>query len=115
VLASSLIVGDSADAASPAGAPRLSGGATMAAQPYGSGFWIVHPDGGVFGYVGAPLSGAGSLPALGIHVDDIVGMAVTADGNGYWLVGSDGGVFAFGDAPFMGSMGGQRLNQAWSG
>ena len=58
----------------------------------------------------APLLGAGSLPGLGVHVDNIVGMAVTPDGNGYWLVGSDGGVFAFGDATFMGSMGGRLLN-----
>ena len=82
----------------------------MSAQPYGSGFWIVHPDGGVFGYASAPLLGAGSLPGLGIHVDDIVGMAATPDGNGYWLVGSDGGVFAFGDAVFLGSMAGSPLN-----
>ena len=90
------------------GAPRLSGGAIMAAEPFGSGFWIVHADGGVFGYASAPF--LGSLPGVGIQVNDIVGIAVTPDGNGYWLVGSDGGVFAFGDATFLGSMGGTPLN-----
>jgi hypothetical protein len=89
--------------------PSLSGGARMASLPDGTGYWIVHPDGGVFSYGSAPFFG--SLPGLGIDVSDIVGIAVTPDGGGYWLVGSDGGVFAFGDAAFMGSMGGTPLNQ----
>jgi len=46
----------------------------------------------------------GSLPALGVHVNDIVAIVPTATGKGYWLVGSDGGVFAFGDALFHGSL-----------
>jgi hypothetical protein len=87
----------------------LSGGARMAALPNGTGYWIVHPDGGVFSYGAARLSG--SLPGLGIHVNNIVGIAATPDGMGYWLVGSDGGVFAFGDASYLGSMGGKALNK----
>jgi hypothetical protein len=89
--------------------PSLYGGARLAAFPDGTGYWVVHPDGGVFSYGTAQFFG--SLPGLGIHVSDIVGIASTRDGNGYWLVGSDGGVFAFGDATFMGSMGGKPLNQ----
>jgi hypothetical protein len=87
----------------------LSGGAAMTALPNGTGYWIVHPDGGVFSYGAAPF--LGSLPGLGIHVNDIVGIATTPNGLGYWLVGSDGGVFAFGDATYLGSMGGQPLNK----
>jgi hypothetical protein len=87
----------------------LSGGARMAALLDGTGYWIVHPDGGVFSYGSAPFFG--SLPGLGINVNNIVGIASTPDGGGYWLVGSDGGVFAFGDAVFFGSMGGIPLNQ----
>jgi hypothetical protein len=87
----------------------LSGGANLAALPSGTGYWIVHPDGGVFSYGSAPF--LGSVPGLGIHVSDIVGIAATPDGGGYWLVGSDGGVFTFGDAGFFGSMGGNPLNQ----
>jgi hypothetical protein len=87
----------------------LSGGAAMTALPDGTGYWIVHPDGGIFSYGTAPF--LGSLPGVGLHVSDIVGITVTPDGKGYWLVGSDGGVFAFGDATFFGSMGGKLLNQ----
>ena len=46
----------------------------------------------------------GSVPGLGLHLDDVVGIAATPDGGGYWLVGADGGVFAFGDAIFHGSL-----------
>jgi hypothetical protein len=87
----------------------LSGGARFAAMPSGSGYWIVQADGEVSSYGAARL--LGSLPELGIHVSNIVGIAVTPDGNGYWLVGSDGGVFAFGDATYAGSMGGKALNK----
>jgi hypothetical protein len=87
----------------------LSGGAAMTALPNGTGYWIVHPDGGVFSFGAAPF--LGSLPGLGIRVHNIVGITVTPDGKGYWLVGSDGGVFTFGDAPFFGSMGGKPLNK----
>ena len=66
------------------------------------GYWMVGNDGGVFSFGGAPFEG--SVPALGIHVKNIVAMVPTADGKGYWMIGSDGGVFAFGDAGFVGSI-----------
>ena len=37
----------------------------------------------------------GSLPGLGIHVNNIVGIVPTNSSTGYDLVGSDGGVFVF--------------------
>jgi hypothetical protein len=89
--------------------PSLSGGARFAVMPSGSGYWIVHSDGEVSPYGAARF--LGSLPGLGIHLSNIVGIAATPDGDGYWLVGSDGGVFAFGDAAYAGSMGGRTLNQ----
>ena len=60
-------------------------------------------DGGVFTYGDGVFHG--SVPALGIHVTDIVGMTVDTATGGYWLVGSDGGVYAF-DSPFDGSVAG---------
>jgi hypothetical protein len=68
----------------------------------GSGYWMVGKDGGVFAFGGAPY--LGSLPALGVHVENIVAIAPTADDCGYWLLGKDGGIFAFGDAPYLGSL-----------
>jgi len=65
---------------------------------------MVGSDGGVFVF---PVGGSGfygSLPGLGIHVNDIVGIVPTSDGRGYWLVGTDGGVFAFGDATYVQSL-----------
>jgi hypothetical protein len=73
----------------------------LVSTPDGDGYWLAGQDGGVFAYGDAPFEG--SLPALGVPVDDIVAMAATPDGRGYWLVGQDGGVFAFGDARFYGS------------
>ena len=65
---------------------------------------LVGSDGGVFVF-GQPGTGFyGSLPGIGVHVNDIVGMVTTSDNKGYYLVGSDGGVFAFGDATFDGSL-----------
>ncbi len=75
----------------------------------GTGYWLAGADGGVANYGSARFYG--SLPGLGIHTDDIVGIASTPDGGGYWLAGADGGVFSFGDARFFGSMGGKRLNE----
>ncbi len=65
------------------------------------GYWSVAKDGGVFTYGDALFHG--SVPALGIHVSDIVGIAPDTATGGYWLVGADGGVYAFG-APFDGSV-----------
>jgi hypothetical protein len=89
--------------------PSLAGGVRLAVLPSGTGYWIVHPDGGVFSYGTAPFYG--SVPGLGLRLDDIVGIAATPDGRGYWLVGRDGGVFSFGDAGFWGSTGAMKLNQ----
>jgi len=71
-------------------------------------YWLFARDGGVFAF-DAPFDG--SVPGVGVHVDNVVGGSTTLDSNGYWLVGSDGGVYAFGDARFYGSMGGQPLEQ----
>jgi len=67
----------------------------------GKGYWFVARDGGVFTYGDGVFHG--SVPALGVHVTNIVGMAADTATGGYWLVGSDGGVYAFG-APFDGSI-----------
>jgi len=64
---------------------------------------LAGPDGGVFA-LGNPAGFHGSLPGIGVHVDDIVAIAATPDDRGYYLVGADGGVFAFGDARFRGSL-----------
>jgi hypothetical protein len=63
-------------------------------------------DGGVFSF-NAPF--AGSVSGLGVHVNDIVGMAYDAATGGYWLVGSDGGVFSF-NAPYQGSVPGLGIH-----
>jgi hypothetical protein len=67
----------------------------------GKGYWFVARDGGVFTYGDGVFHG--SVPALGVQVTNIVGMAADTATGGYWLVGSDGGVYAFG-APFDGSI-----------
>jgi kumamolisin len=70
-----------------------------------SGYDLVGQDGGVFVFPTGQSSGYfGSLPGLGVQVDDIAGMVPSPDDRGYFLVGQDGGVFAFGDAPFLGSL-----------
>ncbi len=66
------------------------------------GYWMVGSDGGVFAFGNAGF--VGSLPGIGVHVNDIVGVVPTKDSGGYWMVGADGGVFAFGDAGFVGSL-----------
>jgi len=67
-----------------------------------TGYWMVGSDGGVFAFGDAGF--VGSLPGIGVHVNNIVAVVPTADGGGYWMIGSDGGVFAFGDAGFVGSL-----------
>jgi hypothetical protein len=74
----------------------------------GGGYWQVDTYGGVFTHGDARFYN--SLPGLGIHVTNIMGMARTADNGGYWLVGRDGGVFAFGDAPYAGSLPGLNIH-----
>jgi uncharacterized repeat protein (TIGR02543 family) len=65
---------------------------------------LVGSDGGVFVFGQSGTAFYGSLPGIGFHVTDIVGMVTTSNNEGYYLVGSDGGVFAFGDATFEGSL-----------
>ena len=69
---------------------------------------MVGSDGGVFAFGDAGF--VGSLPGLGVHVNNIVGIVADRDGKGYWMVGADGGVFAFGDAGFVGSVPGPRTS-----
>ncbi len=70
-----------------------------------SGYDLVGADGGVFAFGGTFY---GSLPGLGVAVDDITGMVSTAADDGYWLVGADGGVFAF-NTPFVNSLPGMGV------
>ena len=108
-------VGPSAASNEVSGSPlsASSTGLHMASTPDGKGYWLAGADGGVFAHGTAPFEG--SLPGLGVTVDDVTGIASSGDGGGYWLAGSDGGVFAFGDAGFYGSMGGQALDQPIEG
>ncbi len=79
----------------------------------GSGYDLVGSDGGVFVF---PTGGSGgfygSLPGLGVHVNDVVGMVPTSNDQGYFLVGADGGVFSFGNAPYLGSLPGLGVKPA---
>ncbi len=81
-----------------------------AQTPGGGGYWLVGADGGVFAFGDAGFFG--SLPGIGIHVSNIVGIVPTPDGLGYWLIGADGGVYSFGSAQSYGSEVGQGLNAA---
>jgi hypothetical protein len=86
---------------------------TVALQSYavgnrGGGYLLSGRDGGLFAFGDATFQG--SLPGLGVHVDDIVDLAATADAKGYWQVGADGGLFAFGDAGFFGSVPGLGIH-----
>ena len=77
-----------------------------------AGYDMVGRDGGVFVFpLGRPNGYFGSLPGLGVTVDDVVGMVGTTDEKGYFLVGQDGGVFSFGDAPFLGSLPGDGIHR----
>jgi hypothetical protein len=64
------------------------------------GYDLVGSDGGVFVFGGGFY---GSLPGIGVTVDNITGIVATSTHTGYFLVGSDGGVFAF-NAPFANSL-----------
>ncbi len=80
------------------GGPQPSG--PTGSTDTGHGYDLVGSDGGVFVFDGHFY---GSLPGLGIQVNDITGMVPTTTDTGYFLVGADGGVFAF-DAPFANSL-----------
>lgn len=74
------------------------------------GYDLVGSDGGVFVFPTNLSSGFyGSLPGLGVRVNNIVGLVPTANDTGYFLVGSDGGVFGF-NAPFENSLPGKGIN-----
>jgi DNA-binding beta-propeller fold protein YncE len=82
-------------------------GARLAADPTGSGYWVLGTNGAVAAVGGA--TSYGSMVGRALNAP-IVGITATPNGGGYWLVASDGGVFSFGDAAFFGSEGGQHLN-----
>jgi hypothetical protein len=72
------------------------------------GYWLAERNGGVFAFGAAGYYG--SLTKLGIHVDDIVGIAATPDGKGYWLASATGDIYAFGDASSrLGSLAGKGV------
>ena len=84
-----------------------------APTPPASGFDLVGSDGGVFVLPTGSSGGYyGSLPGLGIAVNNIAGMVPTSNNQGYFLVGADGGVFSFGNAPFLGSLPGIGVKPA---
>jgi hypothetical protein len=100
--------GDAAFAGAPTNVQLSSPAVAMAANPAGSGYWIVTANGAVYAYGGAGYYG--SAAAINLYAP-IVGMAPTPTGRGYWLVALDGGVFSFGDAGFHGSTGAVKLWQ----
>jgi hypothetical protein len=60
------------------------------------GYDLAGADGGVFVFpVGQSSGFFGSLPGLGVKVNNVVGIVPTNNFTGYNLVGSDGGVFVF--------------------
>ena len=89
-------------------APTLpAAGAVTPHSTQATGYDLVGSDGGVFVFGG---NFYGSLPGLGIHVSNIVGMAPAANYAGYYLVGSDGGVFSFGSTTYEGSLPGLNIH-----
>jgi predicted outer membrane repeat protein len=61
-----------------------------------TGYDLAGSDGGVFVFpLGQPFGYFGSLPGLGIKVNNVVGLVPTNNFHGYDLAGSDGGVFVF--------------------
>jgi Squalene-hopene cyclase C-terminal domain len=81
--------------------PALAG-LTFPFGPSGGSYWLTGADGGIFAFGAAGYYG--SLPALGVSVNNITDMISSADGKGYLLVGANGGTYAFGDARFSGSL-----------
>jgi len=78
------------------------------------GYDLAGSDGGVFVFPTGQSAGFfGSLPGLGVKVNDIVGIVPTNNFTGYNLVGSDGGVFVFPvgqSSGFFGSLPGLGVN-----
>ncbi len=79
----------------------------IAANPRGTGYWLLAQDGGIFTYGRARFYGSTGGMRLS---QPVVGIAANPKGRGYWLVASDGGIFTFGDARFHGSTGAMHLN-----
>jgi hypothetical protein len=52
----------------------------------------------------------GSLPSLGIHVSNVVGIAATPGGKGVWMAGADGSVYGFGNVKTYGSLPGRHMD-----
>jgi predicted outer membrane repeat protein len=79
-----------------------------------TGYDLAGTDGGVFVFpVGMTQGFFGSIPGLGIHINNIKGLVPTNNYNGYNLVGSDGGVFVFPlgmPAGFYGSLPGLHVS-----
>ncbi len=69
------------------------------------GYRLEGGDGGVFDF---RSHFRGSVPRLGLHIYDFVGMAAMT--NGYWLVESDGGIYAFGTAHNYGTLPGRGIH-----
>jgi hypothetical protein len=66
-------------------------GSRFAATPDGRGWWVVHPDGGIFSYGTAAFYG--SLGDI-LQTSPVVGMA-SLTGGGYQLIHSDGSATRF--------------------
>ena len=47
----------------------------MASTPSGNGYWLVAADGGIFSF--GDTTYQGSVPGAGIHISNIVGLALT--------------------------------------
>jgi hypothetical protein len=73
-----------------------------------AGYLLLGSDGGVFAF--ARTHYYGSLPGLGIKVNDIRGILPSATNTGYVLVGADGGAFVFGTGTrYYGSLPGRKI------
>ena len=71
----------------------------VAADPDGSGYWLVAADGGVFAF-GAPFLGSlGGTPLSA----PVVGLSPSPVGAGYYLLGADSAVYAFRNARYLGA------------
>ncbi len=91
------------DSYAPASASALGEQVTSTPTTPPASYDLVGTDGGVFVF-GQSHGFFGSLPGLGVHVNNVRGIVPTANHEGYFLVGTDGGVFAFGNAPFENSL-----------
>jgi hypothetical protein len=75
-----------------------------------NGYWLVAKNGTVTPFGDA--ASFGTLPKLGVSVDNIAAIVTTPGGKGYWLMGADGGVFPFGNATLQGTLPGLGIKVA---